>query len=154
MPQAREFPKGVPGQRLRLDTESRTAAVLEPLHEAQHAVTRERIEKKGMTIGPASEEVGNVDVPTWAYWLKRAVEGGLAKVVRGSLPPIEGKPRKQFMTAERVDPADEDRLVRRQEVAAKLAMMTPAQRKEYDRILAEQYEVLPDVVQSFTRPRR
>ena len=62
-----------------------------------------------------------------------------ARVVRGSIPKIEGRPRKRFMTTSD-DPAEGDRELRRQELAAKLAMMSPAQRAEFKKLLAEAAE--------------
>jgi hypothetical protein len=134
---AREYPQGIPGQRLVIDTEAATAAVVEPLHEPQHAAVREKVAAKGFGLPPAREEAAGVDVPTCLFWARRAVEGGLAKVVRGSIPKVEGRARKRFMTTPDADPAEDDRELRRQELAAKLAMMNPTQRAEFKRLLAE-----------------
>lgn len=133
---AREYPQGIPGQRLVIDTEAGTAAVVEPLHEPQHAAVREKVAAKGFGLPPAREEAAGVDVPTAVYWLKRAVDSGLARLVRGGIPKVDGKPRKRFMTTGD-DPAEDDRELRRQELAAKLAMMNPTQRAEFKRLLAE-----------------
>lgn len=133
---AREYPTGIPGQRLVIDTEAATAAVVEPLHEPQHAAVREKVAAKGFGLPPAREEAAGVDVPTCLFWARRAVEGGLAKVVRGSIPKVEGRARKRFMTTSD-DPAEDDRELRRQEHAARLAMMSPTQRAEYKKLLAE-----------------
>ena len=38
-----------------------------------------------------------VHIPSWLYWLSKAVECGLAKVVKGELPDtIEGEPIKNL----------------------------------------------------------
>jgi hypothetical protein len=147
--------KAVPGQRLVLDPEKRLGLVLEPLREERHQTLVERIarrlyggQKVELKLPEARKEVplkGENDVATWAYWLKRGVQSGCLKVVEGELPAVQGKPRKNFLLPENYESANERTqqreaeasLLRRQELAAKLALMTPAQRKEYDRLLEE-----------------
>jgi hypothetical protein len=105
-----EWPQPIPSQRLGIDLEKGEGYILEALHEAEHAAIRERIELKGMKLAPARETFASVDVPTWLFWLKQAVQSGLARVVAGVLPDkIEGEPRKSFVSAER--PQREDRLL-------------------------------------------
>jgi len=93
------FPQGyVPGQRLRVDLDTHEAFIIDKA--AEHEATREAIERKGMKLPPASESVGKVDLPTWLYWMRRAIEAGLAAVTRGAFPhAIEGEPQKYFRSA-------------------------------------------------------
>lgn len=112
-PQARmksaEWPEPIPGQRLRLDFATGEASVIEPLHEPAHAVLRDKLSARGFKIGPASEALGAVHVPTVAFWIGRAVSAGMARVVAGRMPEeIEGTPQTSFITA-RV-PTSNDRL--------------------------------------------
>ena len=112
-PQARlraaELPLPIPGQRLGIDP-SGTGYLIEPLHDEDHATIREKIEKKGMKLEPELTEFPNIDLPTWLYWLKRAVESGIAKITKGKLPDkIDGKPRKNFVMAE-PEPSVTDKL--------------------------------------------
>ena len=95
-----EWPVPIPGQRLGID-EDGTGYIKEPLHEEAYAPIREKIEKRGLKLEPAVTTFDNVHLPSWLFWLKKAVESGIAKIVAGSLPAkIEGKPRKNFITNE------------------------------------------------------
>jgi hypothetical protein len=105
-----KFPDPIPGQRLGIDLDAGEGYIVEPLHHPEHRKIRETLAKDGYpgleperAIFPLQKE----DHATWLYWMKRAVDGGLAKLVRGKLPDrIEGKPRKNFVTKPRIDPRD------------------------------------------------
>jgi len=87
----------IPAQRLGIDPEG-IGYIAEPLHEDAHLATRERIERQGMTLEPAVQTFGAVDLPTWLFWMRRTVEAGVARVVRGKLPEtVEGEPRRHFV---------------------------------------------------------
>lgn len=95
----RTYPKGIPGQVI--GTDGKTCWIREPLHESENVSARHEIAKK-YELPPEREEFP-CDVPTFLYWCCRAVEGGLAHVVKGTLPDrsaIKGKPRKFFHTPE------------------------------------------------------
>jgi len=126
------WPDAVPGQILQLEGDR--ATIIEPLHEPKHARIRERIEAQGKRLPPARQEFEGVDVATWAYWMSRAVDDGIARIVSGTLPTYSGQPKKRFLGVDYID--QRDRMAKKQ-LAAQLAVMTPAQRKEYDRILQE-----------------
>jgi hypothetical protein len=126
-----EFPRPIPGLRIMVDAEKRTATITDPLHEPAHAAIREKIQAMGLMLGPAAETFDNIDANTWLFWMRRAVANGVGKIVEGKFPEIdEAKARKNFITAEQRDPRDGliDRLVavlyaslpadRRKEVAA------------------------------------
>jgi hypothetical protein len=136
---AREYPQGVPGQRLSVDTDTGEAVVIDPLHEPGNAAVRDKLARRfNVDACPAREPVRRADVASLLYWLKRAVAGGLVRVVRGTLPDkVDGAVRKRYLYGDEPTRDDEDRLLKRQELAAKLAMMTPKQREEYDRLLAD-----------------
>ena len=104
---AREWPQPIPGQRLRLNPTDGTAAIVDPLHEDEHADTRERIERKGYRLPVAMKTFEAVHVPTWAYWMRSAVDAGCARVLRGELPDeIDGEPQTSFVVTRRKDPME------------------------------------------------
>jgi hypothetical protein len=97
--QTAQWPLPIPSQKLGIDAGG-TGYIAEPLHDADHAPIKEKIVKAGMKLAPEIEMFDNIDVPSWLFWIKRAVESGIAKVVKGQLPDkIEGTPRKNFITA-------------------------------------------------------
>ena len=97
---ASEWPTPLPSQRLGIDADG-AGFIAEPLHEPQHTPIREKIEKRGLKLEPALQTFEGIDTPTWMFWLKRAVESGLAKVVSGKLPDrIDGKPKTNFILNE------------------------------------------------------
>ena len=79
-------PDAIPGQRLQLNGDSLT--VLEPLHNDEFKVMRERIEKKGLRL-PDEATVYEVDGNEAAFWLQRAVDARLARVIDGKMPRID-----------------------------------------------------------------
>lgn len=92
-----EWPRPIPSQRLGIDADG-SGYILEPLHDAENAAMRERIEKQGMKLAPACETFDDVHLPTWLFWIKRAVESGVARVVAGTLPQrIDGTPKRNFI---------------------------------------------------------
>jgi hypothetical protein len=124
----------VPGQRLRLDTDKGTAAVVEPLQADEHAALRSKLTAKAFAIPQALEEFASAHVPTWLYWMKRAVETKLARIVRGQLPDkIDGTPRKQFLHATHV-PDPRDRRID-QLLTLLLAKLSPAEKKQFAELL-------------------
>jgi hypothetical protein len=123
-----DLPWPIPGLRVVLDFDKRTAAIVDPLYAPEHKVIREKIEAQKMKLGPEREELLNVDLNTWAFWLRRAVANGVAKIVAGKFPEIdEAKARKNFVIAEETNPRDTliDRLV-----AIMYASLPPERRKE------------------------
>ena len=101
------WPEAIPSQRIGID--GADGFVLEPLHDAEHSQTRERIEGQGMKLADAKETFADIDLPTWLFWIKHAVESGIAKVVSGKLPDtIEGEPQLSFITIRQ--PSDTARL--------------------------------------------
>lgn len=104
---AREWPEAIPGQRLVLDFDNGNAYLAEPLHDAEYAALREKIEAKGFRIAAARQDFSAVNVPTWAFWIMRAVQSGIAKIIRGKLPEkIDGQPQTEFIVKRGQDPMD------------------------------------------------
>lgn len=95
-----EWPVPIPSQRLGVDADG-IGYIAEPLHDAKHAPIKEKIEAQGMKLEPALQTFEGIDLTTWLFWIKQAVEAGLAKVVSGKLPDkIEGKPKMNFVLNE------------------------------------------------------
>ena len=106
-----KFPLPIPSQRLGIDIELGEGFIAEPLHEVEHTAIRDVIETRGFKLPAEREAFASVHVPTWIFWIKRAVESGLARVVKGTLPAtIEGEPQKSFIT-KRPEVKTDDRLV-------------------------------------------
>jgi hypothetical protein len=111
-----KLPDGVPGQCIRLDTGERRAVIYDPLNLPEHESTRNRLEQTIKAASPLSgrlkfaesQDFKEVDLPTWVYWLKRAVEAGYAVVLSGNLDAVkvEGPVRKEFLHAKREDPKE------------------------------------------------
>jgi hypothetical protein len=105
-PQARlkshEWPVPIPPQRLGIDADG-NGYLVEPLHDEEHAAIREQIEDKlNEKLEPARQEFPGVHIPTWLFWIKRAVESGIARIVKGELPAvIDGTPKRNFIIADR-----------------------------------------------------
>ena len=78
----------IPGQRLRLDFDSDEITVIEPLHFDEHRALREQLEKR-WTL-PRAEESRQTDKDVAWFWMWRAVESKVARVVDGGFP--RGKP--------------------------------------------------------------
>lgn len=97
----------IPGQILGIDP-SGTAFIREVLHEAEHAAIKEKIEKMGMRLEPPVQTFENIDVPSFLWWARQAVESGVATVVSGKLPEqIHGPVRKNFILSEPAMTRDE-----------------------------------------------
>jgi len=105
-----QWPQPVPGQRIGIDAEG-LGYVAEPLHDPEHATLREKIVKSGQRLAPPVETFEGIDQAGWLFWLRKAVEAGIARVVKGSFPDkLPGKPRMNFIMAE-PKPSSDDRLV-------------------------------------------
>jgi hypothetical protein len=106
-----EYPLPIPSQRLGIDLDSGEGFIAEPLHDDENTAIRDAIEQRGFKLPPAREAFASVHAPTWLFWIRRAVESGLARIVKGSIPDdIGGDPQKSFITT-RPEPKTDDRLV-------------------------------------------
>ncbi len=94
-----EYPQPIPGQRLGIDAEGR-GYVSEPLHAPENAPIRERIQKQSMRLPPEIEMFEAIDVSSWLFWLQKAVEAGVARLIKGEFPSeLPTEPRKNFIMA-------------------------------------------------------
>lgn len=121
----------IPGQRLGIDLDRCEGYVHEPLRDPDHWRLREAIEKKlNMRLEDPLVKSENVHVPTWLYWMKRLVDGGMAKVVKGVLPEkIDGEPKRQFFFRGKPDRADGKRV-------EELEALVARQGEQIDKLLA------------------
>lgn len=113
------LPAGVPGQRIRLDTDKGVGSVIEPLTAPEHKATRqalarlvtqdENADEGRLQFAPAVKEYPNAHAGTWVGWMVRLVRSGVAKLTAGKLPdkvPADAKPR-QFSPPEQPDERDQ-----------------------------------------------
>lgn len=141
---AMKLPDGLPGQRIRIDPDKGTAAVLEPLAGPDHKATRDALAKlvtgdeaatgERLTFAPAVKEYPAAHPGTWLGWAVRAVRSGLARVTAGKLPdkvPADCKPR-AFSPP---DPPDEKDQTIKALVAVLAAKLTPDERKQFAGLL-------------------
>lgn len=107
--EASKWPVPIPSQRVGIDPDG-NGYLIEPLHDPEHAPIKEKIAKKGKRLEPAIQNFDNVHLPTWLFWMKRAVDSGLARITKGKLPEtIEGTPKLDFINAPR-EPSTTDRI--------------------------------------------
>lgn len=132
------LPAGVPGQRIRVDTDKSVGTVLEPLATDDHKATRkalarlvtqdETADEGRLSFAPAVKEYPAVHTPTWVGWMVRLVRSGSAKLTAGKLPdkvPADCKPR-SFSPPEQPDPKDD---VIRQLTALLMGRLSADERK-------------------------
>lgn len=120
---ADKWPVPLPGQRLGIDS-SGVGYVLEPLHAEEHRALREAIEKLGFKLEPERQEYRVEDENSWAFWIARAVECGIARVTQGTLPKYDR------------DEAQKNYVIRREpERTDKLAAAIQAQTEVFAKLL-------------------
>lgn len=130
------LPKGIAGQRVRLDVDRSEGSVIEPLATAD-AETKRAVAKlitgdpdKPVTFAPAVRITPNVHVGTWLGWMVRAVKSGLARETEGTLPdavPADARPRSYSAASRTQDPT---RPASVPEIIAAVGKLSPAERKE------------------------
>lgn len=90
----------IPSQRIGITVDG-AGYLIETLHAPENAAIKEKIERMGMRLEPAMQEFEGIDQPSWLWWLRQAVQAGVARVVSGKLPEvIHGAIRKNFILAE------------------------------------------------------
>jgi hypothetical protein len=92
---AERFPLSIPGQRIEYNLDTDECAIVEAIHDEPSV--KSQLEKQGFAIGPKRRELGKVDRPTYLFWIKRAIESGIATLLKGNVPEIEGKPQVSFV---------------------------------------------------------
>jgi len=76
----------IPGQRIRIDTEAGTGAVVEPIHD--DPVLKEKVERQ-YRLAPPVEEFKGINVARWVRAVGRLLQSGLAGLVKGEAPEVE-----------------------------------------------------------------
>lgn len=129
----------LPGQRIIIDFDKRTASIHEPLADAAHERLRRVIEKAGQSIPEHQEfdlttpDEGFCRLSTWCYWAGRAIEEKTARIVRGELPSkLPGQPRKKFIGG---SGEDAETLFKKM-VAILWAKLSPKEREEAEALLS------------------
>lgn len=77
----------VPGEVLGIDRDGKVY-VREPLHAAEHKKLKERIGRAGMALQDERTEFENADLARVLWTIKRAVDAGIATILRGRLPDV------------------------------------------------------------------
>lgn len=129
-----QFPKGIPGQAMTIDTEKGTVLIHDLIHETNDVL--ERLKRRSFAIA-RDRTIEKVDVPTVLYWMARAEESGLLQVITGKLPKsseIKGKIRKSFLSSETL--TEEDKL-QRLDRALRMAQLSQEQSKVFDKLCAQ-----------------
>jgi len=101
----------VPGQVIGVDRKAGTGYFRERLHEAEFKAVRTFIEeKRDEAIPEEKEDFPGISIVTWLFWMRRAVDGGHARVVAGELPSDAElraqQPRLDFYRRPTEDPKD------------------------------------------------
>ena len=129
---------GIPGQRITFDLRSGEAAIEEPLHDPEYRELAKKIEKRGYKLAPARQTFPMVDdnaKATWIHWMKRAIDDGTAKLVRGDFPAkLPGVAKTRFGTTVASDASGDkvDKLL-----AIVMALLPADKRAEAERLLAQ-----------------
>lgn len=92
----------IPGQVLGVDVGTGDKYIREPLHEPKYATLRQVIAKRSLSLAPEREDFESETTESWLYWMRRAVDSGLARVIKGELPPLDSFPanvKKDFIFA-------------------------------------------------------
>lgn len=97
------FPQGIPGTVIRIDLDEKQVWLREPLHDAQWETARDEIISRGIALPPASEPIAGARLPDWLHEIKRSLDAGYLRIVRGALPRQLGEETKRQET---IDPSE------------------------------------------------
>jgi hypothetical protein len=129
----KKFPDPIPGQIIGINPSLQKGWIREPLHDARYAAMRKQIEKAEFDLAPEITEIANVDVPTWLFWLRRALDAKCVRVLSGKVPQIaeiEGQPRTERFGVQSRDKTIDTLVAQNQKlIELLLAGMSPEQRK-------------------------
>lgn len=96
------WPEPIPGQVLGVNLTTGKKYIRDPLHDAEHASAKRRIEKRGLQLPPERTECDSHSVKTWVHFMHSAVSAGQARVISGTLPAVdslEGEVERDFIFA-------------------------------------------------------
>lgn len=93
------YSEPIPGQRIGIDLDIGEGYIVEPLHDDQYAAMRQRIQKTNR-LEPARQSFKAVHVPTWLFWLNRAVDANHAKLLEGKFPEGIGAKKQEAVSDE------------------------------------------------------
>lgn len=139
------WPEPVPGKIIGIDANGRKY-VREPLHDKDHAKVRQRILNSGHVLPDEREDFESDTAVTWLYWMRRAVDAGLARVVKGDLPPVDqieterkatwdnSKPRKDFIFAPPAQTASDKLAEAVEQLASNIADNTAVLKKLLEKL--------------------
>lgn len=97
------FPQGIPGTVIRIDLDEKQVWLCEPLHDGAWQAARDEIVSRGIAIPPATEAIAGAYLPDWLHEIKRSLDAGYVRIVRGGLPRQLGEETKR---PETIDPAE------------------------------------------------
>ncbi len=80
----------VPGQLVGIDLDALEGYVAEPLYAQQHERLRKQIEAKKCYLEPPKQTF-KAHVPTWLFWILRALDAGIAQVTSRSIQADEAR---------------------------------------------------------------
>lgn len=86
---AQGWPEPIPGQVIGIDPAKGEAWIRDRLYEPQFQALRRKIEKLGFGLPPERVDFSKPHMPTWQFWMARAVESGAAVVLAGQLPDAD-----------------------------------------------------------------
>lgn len=121
-------------------TEEGQKYIRDPLHDKQYSKLAAIMKARGQALPEEREVFASESILTWLFWLRRAVDAGLAKIISGELPSIEQLdsrkrrprderfPRRSFILEEPAEESPTEHLTKAMEqlsssVAAQTAVM-------------------------------
>lgn len=131
----------VPGQVLGIDLDTGEGYIREPLYDTEHEQLREKIKKKNMML-PPQRKTFKAHIPTWVFWIQRAIEDGLAKPTPKStqvpdLKTFKEKPNVRFngVIRRQDDPEKAAESARQKDQIDRLTALVEKQSEQIDRLL-------------------
>lgn len=101
---ANQYPLTIPGQRIEFNLDKDECCIIDGIHDEPEV---KAVLEKRYTIPERRKELGKKDRTTFLFWMKRAVESGIAKLVKGEFPKLEGKPQTNFVSHTHQEPAND-----------------------------------------------
>jgi hypothetical protein len=106
-----DYPRGIPGTIVKIDVNAGRVWLVEPLRSDEYEPERLKLEEAGIKV-PRTIEVACDSLPAWLHEMKRAVDAGYAKVVRGEFPEDLGEEPKRPGEVDEQSDKSEDKIDR------------------------------------------